>query len=1153
MSEKNNFVKSEEDILKFWNQEYIFKRSLEESKNDTPFTFYDGPPFATGLPHYGHILAGFIKDTIGRWATMDGKYVQRIAGWDQHGLPIEYEIEKKLGIKTKQQIEELGLTSYNAACKEIVMSCADEWKSIMNRLGRWINFEDAYKTSDVEFMSKTWSVFAKLYEKGLIYQGTKVMPYSLACTTPLSNFEASSNYQDVIDRTIIVKFRVFNKEDNHKKNRYILVWTTTPWTLFANYVIALNPDFVYLLIKYNDDEYYVSKERLSFICEKLKIKESDITILEEIYGKYLIGIQYDRLFDISGILYEDKDHYFPDINKLYKTYGDTFVTNDSGTGFVHIAPTFGEEDYNAVLKNEIVRKDNILYDHLDENGYTKYDCFDDCDNNICTKGTFYKDLNGKVIKNLKERNLLLTEFQYNHSYPFCWRSDTPLIYRAVKSWFLNVEPIKERMKELNKSVYWYPDYVGNGRFAQWLNGTRDWCISRNRYWGTPLPIWKSEDNDILVVYSKEHLEFLTGLVITDLHRDIIDNIILEVNGKSYKRVPEIFDCWFESGSVPYASPTTGYPAQFIAEGLDQTRGWFYTLLVLGTALEDKSPYESVIVNGLVLAADGKKMSKRLKNYPDPMEVVHKYGSDALRFYLLTSVAVKGEPLRFMENGVKKVLQNILIPLSNSVNFFVEYYRLFGEQIDFENVKETHVLKTYVNKNKCYYHHYHNYMNTELNSWIQYKTNIFVHKVYQSYQSYHLDKIGLLVQNYIEDLNNVYIKLNRNDIKGKHEEIAQIYGLYTLYNVLKHVFLILSPILPFFCESQNQILFDEDIRQKVNVDSLLPPADQRSAKEVVQTIWRGLKYESIHLNKFKELKPFILNEKDHNNVKVIEIIKEVIEEIRNVRIEHNISLKRPLSKVEIKFVNENSDHVKYIFDYFNKNGDEDNMSSSILEDECNLIELTMDCHIDSVDEEVKYIYEYKLDFKKCGNVLKNKLNDFKKFMEHMNQEELQSIYENKSMYYVNKEEEFIINDLVTIIRKEDVEKSNEFIIINKADYIIKVYIQSNTQLEELYEMKNVASTFQKMRKEAKLHPTDNVRLIVNTTDKEYIKKLKKHITYIKDITRVYIEIVDMLNERDVEQILIKKDNFYIIGLKHVQKEEFVKIDKNSKSECESDKD
>ncbi len=1121
MSEKTNFVKCEEDILKFWNQERIFERSLEESKNDTPFTFYDGPPFATGLPHYGHILAGFIKDTIGRWATMDGKYVQRIAGWDQHGLPIEYEIEKKLGIKTKAQIEELGLTNYNAACKEIVMSCADEWKMVMNRLGRWIDFENAYKTSDVEFMSKTWSVFAKLYEKGLIYQGTKVMPYSLACTTPLSNFEASSNYQDVIDRTIIVKFPV-----SGFKERYILVWTTTPWTLMAHYAIALNPEFTYILFEYNECEYYIAKDRIQFLCEKLKIKETDIKILEEICGKDLIGKRYTPFFDYIHISKENK-------KDLYQIYGDSFVTNDSGTGFVHIAPAFGEEDYNVMLKNNVVKKDTVLYDHLDENGYVKDGEY---------KGTFYKDLNGKIIKYLNTFGLLFLEFQYNHSYPFCWRSDTPLIYRAVKSWFLNVEPIKERMKELNKTVYWYPDYVGSGRFAQWLNGTRDWCISRNRYWGTPLPIWIAEDGTKLIVHSKEHLEKVTGLTINDLHRDVIDNIVIKINGKSYKRVPEIFDCWFESGSVPYASPTTGYPAQFIAEGLDQTRGWFYTLLVLGTALEDKSPYESVIVNGLVLAADGKKMSKRLKNYPDPMEVVNKYGSDALRFYLLSSVAVKGEPLRFMENGVKGVLQNILIPLSNSVNFFVEYYRLFGEQIDFENVEETRVLKTYVNKNKCYYHHYHNYMNTELNSWIQYKTNIFVNEVYQSYQSYHLDKIGLLVQNYIEDLNNVYIKLNRNDIKGKHEEIAQIYGLYTLYNVLKRVFLILSPLLPFFCEAQNQILFDEDIRQKINVDSLLPPADQRSAKEVVQTIWRGLKYESIHLDKFKDLKPFILNEKDHNNVKVIEIIKEVIEEIRNVRIEHKISAKRPLSKVEIKFVNQTSDQVKYIFDYFNKNGDEDNMSSSILEDECNLMELTINCHIDSVDKEVKYIYEYKLDFKKCGTKFRHEAKDFAEFIHSLSQDQLKSIYDgtvNDSISYYGLEK-IKNNDLVTIIRKEDVEKSDEFVIINKGDYIIKAYIQSNTYLEELYEMKNIATTFQKMRKEAKLHPTDDVRLVVVTNDDKYISKLKKYISYIKDITRKYIEIVDMLNERDVEQILIKKDNFYIVGEK---KEE----GKNSESE------
>ncbi len=1112
MNEKNNFVKSEEDIQRFWNESKVFERSLEESKENEPFTFYDGPPFATGLPHYGHILAGFIKDTICRYATMNGKYVQRIAGWDQHGLPIEYEIEKKLGIKTKQQIEELGLTNYNNACKEIVMSCADEWKAIMNRLGRWIDFDNAYKTSDVEFMSKTWSVFAKLYERGLIYQGTKVMPYSLACTTPLSNFEASSNYQDVIDRTIIVKFRVFNKEDRYKDNRYILVWTTTPWTLFANYVIALNPNFTYVLVKYNNEEYYIAKDRIQFLCEKLKIKEDHITILEVISGKDLIGIQYDPLFDKSGILYKDIYNYFPDINKLYKTYGDSFVTNDSGTGFVHIAPTFGEEDYNVVLKNEIVRKDNILYDHLDENGYTKYDCFDDTDNNICSKGTFYKDLNGKVIKNLKERNLLLTEFQYNHSYPFCWRSDTPLIYRAVKSWFLNVEPIKERMKELNKTIYWYPDYVGAGRFAQWLNGTRDWCISRNRYWGTPLPIWKSEDGDLIVISSKEHLEELSGLNITDLHRDAIDNIVIEVKEKKFKRISEIFDCWFESGSVPYASPTTGYPAQFIAEGLDQTRGWFYTLLVLGTALEDKSPYESVIVNGLVLASDGKKMSKRLKNYPDPMTVVNKYGSDALRFYLLTSVAVAGEPLRFMEDGVKGVLQNVLIPLLNSVNFFVEYYRLFGEQIDFEDVYKTRILEHEKYKNKK------NSENKELNSWIQFKTNVFVNELKECYQKYTLDKIGLLVQNYVNDLNNVYIKLNRNDMKGKAGTIDQVHGLYTLYNVLKRVLLVLAPILPFFAEAQNMILFDEDIRQKVNVI----------------TVYRGLPYDSIHLDKFKDVKPFILNEEDNKNVKIIEVIKEVIEEIRNVRINEKIPSKRPLSKVVIQFVNVQSSNVQYIFNYFNKDTE-----GSIIENECNIMELEFEYN-DKIEEK-KYMYEYKLDFKKCGTTFKNKLNDFKKFMEHMSQEELKLLYEKDIMHYVCGEEDFIINDFVNVIRKEEVEKSAEYVVINKADYILKIYTQSNELLEELYEMKNIATTFQKMRKEAQLHPTDDVRLLICSNESEFIAKIKKHKDYIKNITRKYIEIKELLDEHDVDQIIYKKDDFYILG---TTMKEFINLEENS---------
>jgi isoleucyl-tRNA synthetase len=1121
---KNNFVQSEEHIQKFWNEFKVFETSLEESKNDPAFTFYDGPPFATGLPHYGHILAGFIKDTICRYATMDGKYVQRIAGWDQHGLPIEYEIEKKLGIKTKKQIEELGLTNYNAACKEIVMSCADEWKVIMNRLGRWIDFEHAYKTSDVDFMSKTWSVFAKLYESGLIYEGTKVMPYSTACMTPLSNFEASSNYQDVIDETIIVKFPVMNK-----KNCYFLVWTTTPWTLMAHYALCVNPEMKYICIQFknkdnndnNDNNtYYIAEDRIDFLLEKMNIsKKSNIeytdnkyTILERLNGNEMCGMKYTAP-------YRNVDYYFGNIQKsgLYQIYADTFVTNESGTGIVHLAPAFGEEDFNVLFKNNVIQKDGSLYDHSDRGLYRhigddgRVQCFQGEWN-----GKDYKEFNKISIKDMKERNLIYLQFSYKHSYPFCWRSDTPLIYRAVKSWFLNVEKIKERMKELNKTVYWYPDYVGAGRFAQWLNGTRDWCISRNRYWGTPIPIWIANDGEKLVVYNKDHLEFLSGKKIDDLHRDAIDNIVIEVKGKKFKRISEIFDCWFESGSVPYASPTTGYPAQFIAEGLDQTRGWFYTLLVLGTALEDKSPYESVIVNGLVLASDGKKMSKRLKNYPDPMEVVNKYGSDALRFYLLTSVAVAGEPLRFMEDGVKSVLQNILIPLSNSVNFFVEYYRLFGEQIDFEDVIKTHILQHEKYKNET------DYQAKELNSWIKFKTNVFVNELKNCYQKYTLDKIGLLVQNYVNDLNNVYIKLNRNDMKGKRGLIAQVYGLYTLYNVLKHVLLILAPILPFFTEAQNMILFDEDMRQKINV----------------VTIWRGLKYESIHLNKFKNVKPFILNEEDNKNVKIIEVIKEVVDEIRNVRIEQKIPSKRPLSKVVIQFVNNQSSNVQYIYDYFNNNKscNINNIEGSIIENECNIMELEFEYNANGqqVKGEKKYSYEYKLDFKKCGALFKNKIIDFKKFMESMNQEQLSLVYDNYSIYF----DEFEIKNKehVTIIRKEEVEKSDEYVVINKADYILKVYTQNNEMLEELYEMKNIASTFQKMRKEAKLHPTDDVRLIICSNEIDFIKKIEKHKDYIKNITRKYIEVKYMLDEYDVDQIIYKKYDFYILGIKKIELEE-----------------
>ena len=764
VAENVKLAEVELEVLKSWDDNGIFKKTLTKTQAQQPFIFYDGPPFATGLPHYGHLLAGTIKDIIPRFWTMRGRYVERRFGWDCHGLPVEMEIEQALGISGKAEIEKFGVANFNDECRKIVLRYTQEWEKTVRRMGRWVDFRNDYRTMDASFMETVWWVFQQMWDKDLVYEGYKVLPFSTRLGTVLSNFEANLNYKDVQDPALTIRFAAEGEE-----NTFFIAWTTTPWTLPSNLALAVGSDIDYVKVRDHADKscYILAEARLKVYFPK----DGTYTVEARYQGKDLAGRSFVPLFP-----------YFAEHKQAgaFRVIESAHVTTEDGTGIVHIAPAFGEDDFYACQKVGIP-----LVNPVDDDGRFTQAVSD-------FAGMHVKEADPKIIQHLKREKQLVHQSTINHSYPFCWRSDTPLIYKAVDTWFVRVEAFRDRLVSNNQLIAWVPDHLRDGRFGNWLENARDWAISRNRYWGTPLPIWKNEDSsEVVCLGSVDEVAERTGTRVNDLHREFVDDLTFpDSSGNGVmRRVPFVFDCWFESGSMPYAQIhypfenkedfSRVFPADFIAEGLDMTRGWFYTLMVVASALFDKPAFKNVIVNGLVLAEDGKKMSKRLKNYPEPEETIAEHGADALRLYLINSPLVRAEELRFSERGVRDTVRRLLLPWWNAYKFFVTYALVDNWRPSQTPSGDSPNI---------------------LDRWILSRKQTLIRRVSAEMEEYRLYNVVPALLDFLNELTNWYVRLNRRRFWSEDNAADKQFAYRALYDVLLAFAKLMAPFTPFLADA-----------------------------------------------------------------------------------------------------------------------------------------------------------------------------------------------------------------------------------------------------------------------------------------------------------------------------------------------------------------
>jgi len=1037
-----SFPKMEENVLDFWTREKIYSKSLDlklgKKEGEAPrknYVFYDGPPFATGLPHYGHLLAGTIKDAVGRFFTMKGYRVERRFGWDCHGLPVEFEVQKTLDIHGTKAIEQYGIGNFNEECRKIVLRYTKEWEKFVERSGRWVDMDGQYKTMDLDFMESVWWVVNRLWERGLIYESVKTVAYSWAAGTPLSNFEANLNYKPTQDPAVTCRARLlgdaaakFGISSSRPINAFI--WTTTPWTLPSNLALAVNPELEYSFIESPDtDEVAILASALvpNYFGEKSEISKS-FQELKRVKGSELVGLEYEPFFAYL----EDKRS-----SNAFRIYPGEFVTAEDGTGVVHCA-SFGEDDVELFKARSIP-----IVDPLDADGKFTDQIADFAGLNI-------KEADPKIIQALKASFKLVLHRTLEHSYPFCYRTDTPLIYRAMPSWFVNVEKVRAELTEVNKTIHWVPEHLRDGRFGKWLENARDWAISRSRYWGTPLPIWRCDKSgELKCVGSVAELEQLSGRKIGDLHRHFIDDITWPSSqGGTMRRVPFVLDCWFESGSMPYAQKhypfkskedfERNFPADFIAEGIDQTRGWFYTLMVLSTALFGRPAFRNVIVNGIVLAEDGKKMSKSLKNYPPPDEVMNEYGADAMRLYMLASAASRGEEIRFSKNGVRDVVRQTLLPLWNAYNFLVTYARVDGWT-------PVAAPKT-ISKNP-------------LDRWILSKVGSLVQDVDTALSYYHLYSAAPAILDFVDQLTNWYIRLNRRrfwagNSQAEREDKAHAYT--TLHTTLLAFVRVLAPLAPFISEEIFQNL-------KTGV---------QNATE------RQLDVPSVHLTPFPTIEEISQggNSVDARLERAMELFEEVILLGRSLRNDNKLPIRQPLSKLTVIYCD--ADLLESLKEL-----------ESYIRDELNIKEIVF------TTEEGDFVQlKAQLNTKVLGKTLGPKLGSegmkaLRAHVEALGSDECRKVEAGGTISF--KDIELSANEL--LIRRDVKGSSGAAASSGQITVLLDTILTPELRLEGL--SREFINRVQKMRKDADFEVTDRIHIRYMSADSKLTFAIGENASYI----------------------------------------------------------